>query len=389
MRKRPRTRARIAFYAPLKAPTHKVASGDRTLARNIVSALTQAGYLVELASEFRSLDIRGVRTTQNELRADGLAIANRLIEAYLRRPARARPEIWFTYHLYHKAPDWIGPYVAAFLGIPYVVAEVSVVPRAAGGRWRAGYQAVLHALARADAVISFNRKDVPCVRASIGRNTAHVSMPPFAETAAFRAGGAARAAAQRQMRRRHAIPRERVLLLAVGMMREGDKFESYHVLAEALRKLRTADWHLLVAGDGPAANKTRRLFAGLEDRITYLGAVPHGRLARIYAAAEILVWPAVSEAFGMAFIEAQAAGLPCVAGRSGGVADIVRPGQGGFVVPEGDAAAFARAIDRLLRDPALRRRMGRAAARHARTRLDRTAAARRLAKILASLPAKH
>lgn len=387
MRKRKTTKTRVAFYAPLKAPTHKVASGDRTLARNLLSALRAAGCSVELASDFRSLDIDGRRAAQKKLRARGLAIADRLITAYMRRPASARPQMWFTYHLYHKAPDWIGPYVAAFLGIPYVVAEASVVPREAEGKWRDGYRAVVQTLARADAVISFNSDDVACVRKSIGNATAHVLMPPFAETSVFRAVHADDA--RRRIRHRHRIPAGDTVLLAVGMMRDGDKLDSYRVLATSLRKLRAPDWHLLVVGDGPAAAKIKRLFRGLEARVGFLGALPHAALAKVYAAADLFVWPAMGEAFGMVFIEAQAAGLPCVAGRSGGVADIVRHGVTGRIVPAGNAAAFARAVDRSIADPALRRRQGRAAARHAKTHLDQTAAAARLMKILASLPAKH
>ena len=79
------------------------------------------------------------------------------------------------------------------------------------------------------------------------------------------------------------------------------------------------------------------------DRLRFLGALPPDRLAACYAAADLMVWPAINEAYGMALLEAQAAGLPVVAGRTGGVPDIVRDGVTGLLTPIGDETAFAEA----------------------------------------------
>lgn len=81
----------------------------------------------------------------------------------------------------------------------------------------------------------------------------------------------------------------------------------------------------------------------------------------LLSAADLYVWPAVREAYGMALLEAQAAGLPVVAGNAGGVAEIVRHGETGLLTPEGDSAAFADAVDALLGDPARCARMRQAA----------------------------
>ena len=85
----------------------------------------------------------------------------------------------------------------------------------------------------------------------------------------------------------------------------------------------------------------------------------------LYRAADLYLWPAVKEAFGVAPIEAQAAGLPVIAGRSGGVSSVVAEGETGLLTPEGDAAAFAEAVRALLADPERRAAMGRAAMEHA------------------------
>jgi glycosyltransferase involved in cell wall biosynthesis len=81
--------------------------------------------------------------------------------------------------------------------------------------------------------------------------------------------------------------------------------------------------------------------------------------------------------------------LPVVAGNSGGVADIVVPGITGVLVPAGDPVAFAAALGALLRDPVLRRRMGKAARDNVWRDHDLAPAASRLAAALTRLgPAK-
>ena len=81
-----------------------------------------------------------------------------------------------------------------------------------------------------------------------------------------------------------------------------------------------------------------------------MGFQDAARVAAWLRASDIFVWPAIDEAFGMAFIEAQACGLPVIAGNGGGVASVVAADRTGLLVPLGDAAAFARAIRRLMND---------------------------------------
>ena len=73
-------------------------------------------------------------------------------------------------------------------------------------------------------------------------------------------------------------------------------------------------------------------------------------VATALAASDIFLWPAINEAYGMAILEAQAAGLPVIAGNSGGVSQIVRNGKTGILTKEGNIKDFANAIERLLAD---------------------------------------
>ena len=86
-------------------------------------------------------------------------------------------------------------------------------------------------------------------------------------------------------------------------------------------------WQLLVVGDGEARGEVAALFAPLRRAGALLGALPAAALPSVYAAADLYVWPACNEAYGMALLEAQAAGVPVVAGAEGGVAEVVVHGR--------------------------------------------------------------
>src|SRR6266850_5487262 len=106
---------RIAFYAPLKSPTHGTPSGDRRVAGLYMDALAHAGHRVQVASTFRSYDGDGDAPRQRALSAQGAALAEQMAADWRASPADERPELWFTYHLYYKAPDWLGPAVSQAL----------------------------------------------------------------------------------------------------------------------------------------------------------------------------------------------------------------------------------------------------------------------------------
>jgi glycosyltransferase involved in cell wall biosynthesis len=135
------------------------------------------------------------------------------------------------------------------------------------------------------------------------------------------------------------------------MMRAGDKLASYRLLAEALSRAADVRWTLDVAGDGPARAEVEALLAPFGDRVTLRGVVSdRARLAQLYGEADLLVWPAVNEAYGMVFLEAALQGCPALAGRTGGVPGVVKHGETGFLVSNGDADAFAGELRRIAAD---------------------------------------
>ncbi len=95
-------------------------------------------------------------------------------------------------------------------------------------------------------------------------------------------------------------------------------------------------------------------------RVRALGRVPADELDRLYAGCDVFVAPSRYESFGLIYVEAMRHAKPVVGCRVGGVPDVVTDGETGLLTPPGDASALADALIRLLADPGLRYRMGRA-----------------------------
>jgi glycosyltransferase involved in cell wall biosynthesis len=379
---------RIAFYAPLKPVDHPVPSGDRQLGEALLNALRVRGHDTFVASRFRSFEGRGDARRQARLAEIGRQLGDRLARNLSR--AERRPDLWFTYHLYHKAPDWLGPNVSRALDIPYVVAEASVAPKQRQGKWATGYWESVTAIAGAAATIFFNPVDFAGVEALRGPARDDEYVPPFLDLSALRAVSSTSAAA-------HTEPKERLRLITVAMMRPGAKLASYRLLADALARIppRTRepvipDWELVVVGDGAARADVEAAFATFASpQVRFVGFASPAEVAAWLRSSDLYVWPAIDEAFGMAFIEAQACGLPVIAGNGAGVGSVVAANRTGLLVPLGDAAAFAQAIETLLIDGARRRQMAADAVAYASSQHDLPAAAMRIETVLNRAIAEH
>jgi glycosyltransferase involved in cell wall biosynthesis len=370
---------RVAFYAPMKPPDHPVPSGDRTMARGLIAALEHADHNVRLASRFRSFD-NGDPARQQRLEEIGGRLAERLLLRLLRG---ARPDVWFTYHLYHKAPDWLGPTISRRLGIPYVLAEASYAPKQAGGRWDIGHRAAGAAIGQAALIFQPNPVDAACVLPLLRSQDRMTPLPPFLDTFAFRA--AERSVCRVEFAEKLNLDAAEPWLLTVAMMRNDQKLVSYRRLAAALARLMDLPWRLIVSGAGPAEAEVRASLHPLGDRVRFAGMPDPDSLQRLYRSADLYVWPAVKEAWGMTLLEAQSAGVPVVAGNGGGVPAVVADGETGLLAPEGDDTAFAEAARELLTHPGRRRAMGRAASARMEQRHDISVAARLLDAQLAAI----
>lgn len=133
-------------------------------------------------------------------------------------------------------------------------------------------------------------------------------------------------------------------------------------LIQACGAISDLPWRLRIVGDGPEEPALRQLAAksGLAERIEFAGL--RDDVDDYLRRSEIYAHPAVwEEAFGLTITEAMAAECATVASAVGGIPELVEDGVSGMLVPPGDAGALATALRRLLLEPTLRRRLGKAA----------------------------
>lgn len=159
-------------------------------------------------------------------------------------------------------------------------------------------------------------------------------------------------------------------------------------LVRALPRIleRLPDARLVLVGQGPYLHRVAReaVRLGVRDHVRLPGVLSDDELSALYAGCNVFALPTgVSgggqvEGFGLVFAEAQAHGKPVVAGHSGGVPDVVTDGETGLLVPPDDPDALTDAILRVLADPALAQRLGKAGRARIEGELNWTAFARRV-----------
>jgi D-inositol-3-phosphate glycosyltransferase len=197
-----------------------------------------------------------------------------------------------------------------------------------------------------------------------GATPSHISViPPGVDLERFRP------LPKEEARRVLGFPPDRRYVLFVGRI---EPLKGLETLMRAVAILAqecptwTRDFAVVIIGgdpDAPADAEMRRLQRlredlGVSDLVTFLGAKAQETLPYYYNAADVVVMPSDYESFGLVALEAMACGTPVIASEVGGLVYLVRHGETGLRVPRRQPIALARALDRLLRDEGLRRRMG-------------------------------
>jgi len=362
----------VAFYAPLKSPSHPNPSGDRKIARLFICALEQAGYHVDLASQLRSFDKVGNAPRQQRL----IDLAKKEARRIMRRWQQQgfTPQAWFTYHLYYKAPDLIGPIICQTLNIPYIVAEASWAEKRANGPWALYHQQVALGLKLASKVVCINPRDKIALADFYGNRSASrlVTLNAFIDdlptshgnTLVRHCGISHNSAATNAVATNKVIPGDLTRqdladeygldinlpwLITIAMMRSGDKHSSYLQLSSVVDLLQQP-YQLLIIGEGVMQTEVQALFTQ-HKQVKFAGAVENSQIRQLLPYFELLVWPAINEALGMIFLEAQQAGVAVVAGDQGGVSSIVSNNVTGILVDAHNADALSLAVDNLLTEP--------------------------------------
>jgi phosphatidylinositol alpha-1,6-mannosyltransferase len=272
------------------------------------------------------------------------------------------------------------------LGIPYVVvlhgAEVTVPARLPVLR-----RLLRHVLMGAAGIVAAGGYPAAeAHRLARGRLRQVAVVPPGVDASRFRPLGAQERAAVRQ---RFGLPVDALVVLSVSRLVPRKGMDVLVAAAARLAKGRPG-LRVAIAGTGRDAARIARLAAAHRAPVQLLGRVDDDRLPGLYAASDVFAmvcrnrWAGLEqEGFGIVFLEAAAAGVPQVAGRSGGAHEAVEDGVTGLVVERPrQAGAVAAALERLLDDEELRRRMGAAARARAMELFDEGRLAERLAAAL-------
>jgi glycosyltransferase involved in cell wall biosynthesis len=160
------------------------------------------------------------------------------------------------------------------------------------------------------------------------------------------------------VRGRLGLPPEGPALLCAGRFRH-EKGHRYLIAALAELSRRDLRPTLVLAGTGPLLQAVVDDVSdlGLLDQVKFVGHMNHRELMGMMAAADIVVIPSTHEGLSVTAEEALMLGRPVVASRTGGLQEVIEDASDGLLVPPGDVEALASAIERLIRDQALRARL--------------------------------
>lgn len=255
-------------------------------------------------------------------------------------------------------------------GTPLVVHERSVQRLAAARRHPARRRAYRRILRAADAVLTENRRMAEELR---------VLEPGMRRVAVLKQPGTHPEAVERLRRPRPAALDGRPVVLSVGALSER---KGHAVLVRAVAAIRAEFPGLVcrIVGDGPERPALLALIRemGLGDAVELCGRIPHDEVLGAMSWCDVFALPSWGEAGGTVYGEAMQFGVPVIACAGEGIAELVRDGVHGLLVPSRDVEALAAALRRLLGDPEARRRMGARAAELAAAELAYPGLARRL-----------
>ncbi|MGD9702117.1 MAG: glycosyltransferase family 4 protein [Acidimicrobiia bacterium] len=275
------------------------------------------------------------------------------------------------------------------LDLPYAVvlhgAEVTVP-----GRIPVAKQTLAYVLRRAAVVIAAGGYPAAEAEHAAGRALPTTVVPPGVDTDRFRPLSEAE---RRETRERYGLPVDAPVVLGVSRLVPRKGFD-VAIKAIELLQARVPDVVLAISGSGRDEARLERLAAENGSPVRFLGRVPNDDLPALYGCADVFAmlcrnrWGGLEqEGFGIVFVEAASAGVPQVAGRSGGAGEAVDHGVTGFVVDDPtDPRAVAEALATILTDDPLRAAMAEASRKRAVAQFSYDVLSERLGRALGALP---
>ncbi|MBN1930831.1 MAG: glycosyltransferase family 4 protein [Desulfobacterales bacterium] len=340
----------IYFYTPFKPLGHLTPSGDLMIAKGLFNYLVCKGHQVHPVNSLRTRWIYWKPWLWPKFMLEQQRILRKII--------RNRPDLWLTYHSYYKAPDILGPIISKQVKIPYVIFQgIYSTKRKRNLKTLPGFILNKQALKSAQHVFTNRCEDLINLNRILPKK--HLTyISPGIKPKEFCFDTKARS----ELRYSWNIKNEPVILSAA-MFRPGVKSVGIAWLIRTCRKIFQENKRLclVIAGNGEEKNRLIRLAEDqLPGQFRFVGQIPQDKMYRFYSAGDIFAFPGIKESLGMVFLEAQSCGLPVVAFANGGIPEVVKDRETGFLLPPYASDMYADAIKKLIKDKKLRAQMGEA-----------------------------
>ncbi len=341
---------RIALYEAESASNDPHPFGDSRVTQLASAALELAGHRVDRVP---------AETEQGSNRSGDAAPGDhdldRIAAAFV-SSAHARPDAWISSRIGGRFDAGIGRRVCDALGIPHILLQPRI-DRIRGAERSDDTIFLRQAIADANATFVLSSAYTAIVREQVPAHADRVIvLPPFVDLDAVMPATNNRQTGRALLAIKHQLPTDVPWLVAAGPMATDHDLDSYRILAQAMVMLTALDWRLIIAGAGSCRAEVEALLGRVpvrRHRILMIGTP--AELMAVLAAGDMFVWPSVDESLSLAAIDAQAAGLAVVAGKSAAMQDVVADSRTGMLTEPGNAASFGNAVGFLLRHPEFRR----------------------------------
>ncbi len=351
---------KIAYYMPFKPLDHSNPSGDLITGSEIYNHLTARGHNLDLASRLRCRWIYYRPKALLQLWRE----KTRILQCY----RHTRPELWFSYHSYYKAPDLLGAICSRKLAIPYVIFQgIYSTKRRKKLKTLPGFLLNKKVLQAADHIFTNKQRDLINLRRLLPDNRLSYIAPGI-HPKRFTYCQSQRSA----LRQRWSVG-DQTIVMTAAMMRHGVKSQGIRTVIESCSELvkKGLPIRLIIAGDGSCKAQLEQMAARLlPQRVQFLGRIPRAELYQYYSAADIFAFPGIEESLGMVYLEAQSCNLPVVAYQDWGGGEAVVHEQTGLLSPAASPTLFTAHIEQLLKNKTKRYTLGRTAGEHIRRHHD-------------------
>lgn len=340
---------KIAFYAPLKPIDHPNPSGDRIIAQGLYDFFKEKDQELVVISKFRS---RWFYHSIKKL----MKWPIEMLKAFVKLIDQ-RPDFFFTYHMYYKAPDPIAPFLSWFFNRPYFIYEGMFAHNPSKKiKTLPGYLLTITALNRCSHVFTDKSDDyINLIRYLPENQVTYIApaidldfLTPCEKL-------------KNEQRERRGVSSDTVLISSIAMLRPDRKTEGVQFLLKCLSTLKEKglDFILIHAGGGDCyqqiKNEGNEL---LGDRFIALGNQSKDEIKELLNMSDVFAFPGIDEGFGMVYVEAQAMENPVVALNNGGIPDAVDQDKSAFLTEFMSEEAYTNALEKLIIDKELRQRMG-------------------------------